>query len=587
MSNYANPLLVQWVGEWLEEARSRNSKGVQVYKKAYESLKANPIQFSHPSEAKQLTGFGDKLCARLTAKMEKFCQENNLPQSKQVSRSSQNKRDITASSDVPEENESEMRESQPKKSRKSKTYVPQYRSGGYGLILALATLCKDPPAYMTKQEAISLAQPHCDSSYTAPCDPTKLYTAWNSMKILTDKNLVHEKKGGTRKYSLTSTGWDCARSIQNYNDPTQIPENSLVHTSGKSTVENHAQGSDLTSQPTMESLKINQIPDFIPIGKETNSASDLPNFTPIILEPGSFSIEMVLDTREVRTIRDRDYVEKELINRGIKPLKRVMALGDVTWVAKIHDPTRLSNQSIEGGEIILDYIVERKRLDDLIASIKDKRFHEQKFRLGRSGVKNVIYLIEEISMSTEIYQKMDEAVQSVIAGMQAVNGFFVKITQKIDETIEYLASLSKALTEKYAKSLLHVIPTTVLTATNYLPLLAQKSKEEPGTEYHITYPAFSCLMSKSETLVLRDLFLKMLMCTKGVTGEKALEIQKRWKTPFELARAYRNIEMENISSEEIKKKQLQLISKNTSHLVGRKKIGQSLSATIYEIWGKS
>ncbi|TQS35940.1 hypothetical protein Golomagni_03625 [Golovinomyces magnicellulatus] len=568
MSNYANPLLVQWVGEWLEEARARNSKGVQVYKKAYESLRANPITFSHPSEAKQLTGFGDKLCARLTAKMEKFCQENNLPQLKQASRSSQNKRDITASSDLSEEEESEMRESQPKKSRKSKTYVPQYRSGAYGLILALATLCKDPPAYMTKQDAISLAQPHCDSSYSAPCDPTKLYTAWNSMKILTDKNLVHEKKGGTRKYSLTSAGWDCARSIQNYIDPSQITENSLAHTSGKSTVEHHAQSSGPASQPAIESLPINQIQDLIPNGKETNSASDIPNFSPIILEPGSFSIEMVLDTREVRTIRDRDYVEKELINRGIKPLKRVMALGDVTWVAKVHDPTQLSNQNIEGGEIILDYIVERKRLDDLIASIKDKRFHEQKFRLGRSG-------------------KMDEAVQSVIAGMQAVNGFFVKITQKIDETIEYLANMSKALTEKYAKSLLRVIPTTVLTTTNYLPLLAQKSKEEPGIEYHITYPAFSCLMSKSETLVLRDLFLKMLMCTKGVTGEKALEIQKRWKTPFELARAYRNIELENISSEEIKKKQLQLISKNTSHLVGRKKIGQSLSATIYEIWGKS
>jgi crossover junction endonuclease MUS81 len=45
------------------------------------------------------------------------------------------------------------------------------------------------------------------------------------------------------------------------------------------------------------------------------------------------------------------------------------------------------------GEI-LDYIIERKKADDLAASIMDGRYKEQKYRLKNSGAKNVIYLYE-------------------------------------------------------------------------------------------------------------------------------------------------------------------------------------------------
>ncbi len=43
---------------------------------------------------------------------------------------------------------------------------------------------------------------------------------------------------------------------------------------------------------------------------------------------------------------------------------------------------------------ILDYVVERKKADDLISSIHDGRYKEQKFRLKNSGFKTVYYLFE-------------------------------------------------------------------------------------------------------------------------------------------------------------------------------------------------
>ncbi|CAD6501896.1 BgTH12-02141 [Blumeria graminis f. sp. triticale] len=582
MTECANPLLLRWVAEWLEEARTRNSKSVQIYKKAYDSLLANPISFSHPSEAKQLTGIGDTMCARLTAKMERYCEENSLPKPKQAVIHKQHKRN----SDVESQGRIESTTPPRKKPRKPKVYVPQYRSGGYGLILALATLRDEPPSYITKQDAISLAQPHCDASYVIPSDSTKLYTAWKSMNMLIEKQLVHEMKGGITKYALTPLGWKCAHGIQKSLHSDMSAEVNLSSAKQGFSVEDSSILADTSQNDLFGNTCPIAVPDVVPNGQEVTCNSSLPSFTPIVIEPKSFTVEMIMDTREVRSRRDRDFIEDELIKREAKPIKRVMELGDFTWIAKMNDPNLLSSLGVEGDEIVLDYIVERKRLDDLITSIKDKRFHEQKFRLGRSGIKNVIYLVENNPVPPDVYSKMEAAVKSAIAGVQVVNGYFFKKTQGIEETLDYLASMSKALQKKYEKEPLHIIPTSVLSTTTYLPLITQKRKTEPGIDYHITYPAFACLMSKTDILTLRDLYLKMLMCTRGVTGEKALEIQKRWRTPFELTDAYRQIDEEETSIEEAKKKKANLVSGSMHNLFGRRKVASTLSATISEVWGQ-
>src|SRR5690606_34949425 len=98
--------------------------------------------------------------------------------------------------------------------------------------------------------------------------------------------------------------------------------------------------------------------------------------------------------------------------------------------------------------------------------------------------------------------------------------------------------MTKLLRAQFHQRSLKVIPTHVLTTQNYLPLLKQLRGQDPQGEYCISYPAFASLASKSDTLTLRDVFLKMLMTTRGVTGEKAIEIQKRWKTPYHFVKAF-------------------------------------------------
>lgn len=305
----------------------------------------------------------------------------------------------------------------------------------------------------------------------------------------------------------------------------------------------------------------------------------LPTFTPIPIQPGTFSVHLVLDNREVRTRDDRDYIGEELRKKGAQPLVRPLELGDFFWVAKLHSPSFLSNYGEEGDEIALDWIVERKRLDDLVGSITDGRFQEQKFRLRKSGVKNVTYLIEEFSISSEKAMKFHEAIQSAIASTQVVNGYFVKQTRRLDDTIRYLARMTRMLKTLYESKPLYLIPTSVLTPTTYLPLLTHLRTHPAHSDrsYHITYPSFASLSSKSDTLTLRDIFLKMLMCTRGVSGDKALAIQKQWTTPRALIEAF-----EACGSQ---KEKHALVETRLGAIVGRGKVKGVLGAKVANVWG--
>lgn len=63
------------------------------------------------------------------------------------------------------------------------------------------------------------------------------------------------------------------------------------------------------------------------------------------------------------TDSSKEHVDR-LNAKGIKAELRTIEQGDAIWLARSH-----SNQQ----EYVLDYIVERKSVEDLVASIKDGR----------------------------------------------------------------------------------------------------------------------------------------------------------------------------------------------------------------------
>ena len=174
-----------------------------------------------------MNGLGPKLCDRLAEKLQVYCSENGLPMPEPPNTVSATRGELSVAS-TPERSlliqklgekkrtsDQGAPDNEPvKKPRKTKQYVPTLRSGPYALLLGLSTLDENASHGMTKAQLIEVAQPYCDSSFTAPPDPTKFHTAWNSMKTLVQKDLVYEHGRPLRKYILTEEGWEVTKKIK-------------------------------------------------------------------------------------------------------------------------------------------------------------------------------------------------------------------------------------------------------------------------------------------------------------------------------------------------------------------------------------
>ena len=73
---------------------------------------------------------------------------------------------------------------------------------------------------------------------------------------------------------------------------------------------------------------------------------------------------------------------------------KTLEAGDVLWVAR---------ERGSGALYALDAILERKRIDDLVSSIKDQRYERQKYFLARCGMKRALYLLEgDIDLTCQV-----------------------------------------------------------------------------------------------------------------------------------------------------------------------------------------
>lgn len=115
---------------------------------------------------------------------------------------------------------------------------------------------------------------------------------------------------------------------------------------------------------------------------------------------------------------------------------RSLKVGDFTWVAR-------HKQNVD-QELVLPFVVERKRMDDFAASIKDGRFHEQKFRLRKCGLDNVIYLVENFGSNKNVGLPLQNLKQA-LANTSVQDGFKVHSTDSLANSVRFLAMMTKRL----------------------------------------------------------------------------------------------------------------------------------------------
>lgn len=173
---------------------------------------------------------------------------------------------------------------------------------------------------------------------------------------------------------------------------------------------------------------------------DEQSTNSITTTNTVFMTGGSFTIILLVDTQETvgKTKRSLDATMQLLTEKNVKFEVRRLSVGDFLWICRDKD----------NREVLLPYIVERKRMDDLAGSIKDGRFHEQKFRLKDSGVPNVIYLIESKGNNQFLGLPISNLLQAG-TNTQVHNDFSVKFTDSHADSMLYLSVLTNILIETY------------------------------------------------------------------------------------------------------------------------------------------
>ncbi|TKY88954.1 hypothetical protein EX895_002195 [Sporisorium graminicola] len=587
-----NTLWLTFLAAWTEEAQAKGSKVARTYRKAHQSLAACPIEFQHPCQTTQLSGIGPTIANKLEQELLRWCQENGqtVPErpSHQAPASKQTPADPGVDDEPGESAGADQDLGTASKRRnagtlgrvtKKRVYVPQHRSGAYGLLVGLFILTRASSSSreerVSKTQLINAARPHSDTEYERGGSSSRasaavplssqygtsgagggsrsFYTGWTSIKTLIAKGYVLQT-GNPARYSLSDEGATVAKT--------------LARDAGveRSTVSAAVDGGRDEDASDLDD-------DWSEDEQEDTLKERVMTFRPEVLKAGSYTIHLVVDNRERHQPgrrQEKEPIATLLLERGIDTETRALEVGDVVWIARRKQPTGL-----EADEVVLDHIVERKRLDDLTSSILDGRWRDQKFRLSSSGLSKVLYLIEDYDVENQM-RKFGPQIQTALSSSQVVDGFFVERTSGLVASIDYLASMDDMVRRVYEGQDLSVIPSAIISRSSFLDTRKELQRHSPSAVLLTSFEAFQALNSKSGGLTSKEIFGKMLLCIKGMSAEKVREVLAMYSTLRELTDAYQE------TTDDAKEAEA-MLSTFTDGMDQRKKIGPALSRKVAEV----
>lgn len=266
--------------------------------------------------------------------------------------------------------------------------------------------------YNLTEQGISISKKICEIT-TTDVISLNSFEVLNRIQIslkslITQKSkLIKDSADLNNRNENTQTFIQSAKDIQtkNLNEPPTIYKFKSVETS---TIENHCQQPDKNFikqkwkenivYPKKEQEKTKEVKDMNHVHNLENNETDFTDDFQrnYYLESSNFDIILLVDTQETtgyvyillnynvkilsyickqfsysgRTEPQHDATITRLTEFGVSFEIRHLKVGDFAWIARC--------RRNKNNELILPFIVERKRIDDLSASITDGRFHEQK-----------------------------------------------------------------------------------------------------------------------------------------------------------------------------------------------------------------
>ena len=121
---------------------------------------------------------------------------------------------------------------------------------------------------------------------------------------------------------------------------------------------------------------------------------------------------------------------------------------------------------------------------------------------------------------------------------EAIEGFFIKHTAGPEETVRFLADLTKDIKDAYKGKTIHAVTSFSGGSKETFWDQLREKETEMRVGLHFTYTAFSSLVSKSGNLTQKDLFSMQLLTIRQMSADKAATIVAKFPTPTSLYRMY-------------------------------------------------
>ncbi len=453
-----------------------------------------------------------------------------------------------------------------------KEYIPKLGTANYAFLIVLyrEQYGKNPREYMTKEELMHAAEVSClankpifsegSASQAQPGSryARSFYNGWSSFKSLVNNNLTYAW-GNPKKISLTSKGTEVASRL--YKDavargkigpcPSLTREFSiLIEEKNSKGTESAVDVVDSVIPSLRERLEKRIVPMKYPRGTMSTSSlpatqqssekiqssslvsrdygarGNMPSPRPrecIPLPPLSrgklfseeYDIVLLIDERERyfdtgSSGHRLDAHVDRIRQQGVLVEIKTLPIGDTLWIAR-----RKSNPR---EEYVLDYIIERKGLEDLISSVKESgRYHSQKYRLQQCGLRNMYYLVEgdiEALSSSSDYK----LVCTVCAKTSVLDGFNVLRTRSVAETLRLYTRMTSSIVTLYDR----VSRNGEATGKTCLALATFESQ---------------CRQFEKDSIKLQDIWTIMLNEVPRLGPQASISIAHAYPTPNSLRKA--------------------------------------------------
>lgn len=362
-------------------------------------------------------------------------------------------------------------------------YVPSPNSGAYAILVAmLKAEQSDQITRMTKEQILAFCNKYSQSRLV---DNSKI---WSCMKGLIDKSMIHRDVLAIPLYSLENEGRELAREL------VAMP----IDESSSDTITN----TDSNSQFLALNSQNNPYEPEVVLSESGQAMFEL--------KAGTFDIVLLVDTKERIPIACPD--------NSFKIDYVSLACGDFLWVARPKN-TPLSDRT---RDLVLDYVIERKRMDDFDASVRDRRMEEQKFRLMNCGLRRPMYLIEDHGMVRGNKATLLQAVTNI----RVRDGIKIERTKSAAHTNDFLIAKTRSLMKYFLSKDLRSCS-------------AEKKRERQADKNEfMTFIGFQEAGSKRTNWTVREMFAKHLILIKGMSDKLVAVVIEKYPTIKALTRAY-------------------------------------------------